>query len=89
MINKSTQQETSVRLRRIAGQIAGIEKMIEDGRYCIDIINQITAVEKALKQVSLLVMKRHVESCVAEAIKSGKSAAKIKELMETVERATS
>lgn len=88
MINQPTQKETSIRLKRIAGQIEGIKRMIEEGRYCIDIINQITAVEKALKQVSLLVMKRHVESCVSEAIKSGKSAAKIKELMETIEKAT-
>ena len=88
MINKPTQQETSIRLKRIAGQIEGIKKMIEAGRYCIDIINQVTAVKKALEQVSLLVMKRHVESCVSEAIKSGKSASKIKELMETIEKAT-
>ncbi len=88
MINKTTQQETGIRLKRIAGQIAGIDKMIEEGRYCIDIINQITAVKKALEQVSLLVMKRHVESCLSEAIKTGKSAPKIKELMETIEKAT-
>ena len=84
MLNAQTKQETLKRLRRIAGQIAGIERMVSDERYCIDIIHQVTAARRALDQVALGVMRRHVDSCVSEAIRSKQGAAKIEELMTTV-----
>ena len=84
MINAQTQQESLKRLRRINGQITGIERMVSDGRYCIDIIHQITAARRALDQVALGVMRRHVDSCVSDAIRSKQGTAKIEELMATV-----
>lgn len=84
MINAQTQQESLKRLRRINGQIAGIERMITEGRYCIDIIHQITAARRALDQVALGVMRRHVDSCVSDAIRSKQGTAKIEELMGTI-----
>lgn len=84
MINAQTQQDSLRRLRRISGQITGIERMVTDGRYCIDIIHQITAARRALDQVALGVMRRHVDSCVSEAIRSKQGAAKIEELMGTI-----
>ena len=84
MINAQTQQDSLTRLRRINGQIAGIERMVSDGRYCIDIIHQITAARRALDQVALGVMRRHVDSCVSDAIRSKQGTAKIEELMATV-----
>ena len=84
MLNAQTKQETLKRLRRVAGQVAGIERMVTDERYCIEIIHQITAARRALDQVALGVMRRHVDSCVSEAIRSKQGAAKIEELMATV-----
>ena len=84
MLNAQTKQETLKRLRRVAGQVAGIERMVTDERYCIEIIHQITAARRALDQVALGVMRRHVDSCVSEAIRSKQGATKIEELMATV-----
>lgn len=84
MINAQTQKDTLKRLRRVAGQIAGIERMVAKGRYCIDIIHQVTAARRALDQVALGVMRRHVDSCVSDAIRSKQGAAKIEELMGTI-----
>jgi len=84
MINATTQHETVKRLARIEGQIKGIQRMVQEGRYCIDVINQVTAVKKALEQVGLVVMRRHVDSCVSEAIRSKHGTAKVSELMSTI-----
>ncbi len=74
------------RLARIEGQVRGISKMLTEGRYCIDIINQITAVRRALERVGLEVMKRHVNSCVKSAILRGEGEKLTDELIETVDR---
>lgn len=84
MINPETKKEALLRLRKIEGQIRGIQKMVEKERYCIDIINQVTAAQRALDQVSLKVMQRHIESCVTDAIKSDGGGPIIEELMETI-----
>ncbi len=84
MINEETKKDVLPRLRKIEGQIKGIHKMIEKERYCIDIINQVTAAQRALDQVSLKVMQRHIESCVTDAIKSDESGPVVGELMETI-----
>ncbi len=86
MINLEVKEKALQRLKRIEGQIKGIQRMVDDERYCIDIVNQITAVKRALEQVALMVMKRHVESCVSEAIKMGNSTKKVDELMDTINR---
>ena len=84
MINEDVKKEALPRLKKIEGQIRGIQKMIEKERYCIDIINQVTAAQRALDQVGLRVMKRHIESCVTDAIKSDGGGPIIGELMETI-----
>ncbi|MFA6008633.1 MAG: metal-sensitive transcriptional regulator [Desulfobacteraceae bacterium] len=84
MINQEVKNESLLRLKKIEGQIRGIMKMVENDKYCIDIINQITAAEKALKGVSKIIMKRHVESCVATAISMGQGKEAIDELVETI-----
>lgn len=86
MVDRTTKEDASVRLRRIEGQVRGLQKMVAEERYCIDIINQVTAVAKALEQVGLIIMKRHVESCVASSIRANKTNGKIKELISTVEQ---
>jgi len=74
------------RLRRIEGQVRGITRMVQERRYCIDIIQQLTAVRRALDQVSLKVMKGHINGCVSGAIRQRDGAKKINELMETLNR---
>ena len=72
------------RLKRIEGQIRGITRMVEQRRYCIDIIQQLTAVRKALDQVSLNIMKGHINTCVSDSIQHRDGAQKINELMDTI-----
>ena len=59
------------RLSRIEGQVRGLSRMVEEGRYCIDILNQIQAIKAALKRVEEEVLKGHAAHCVARAINSG------------------
>ena len=60
------------RLRRIEGQIRGLQKMVEDDRYCADIITQIASVQEALRGVARNLMKNHLHHCAAKALTSGK-----------------
>ncbi len=86
MINEQVKKKSLSRLKRIEGQVKGVQRMVENEKYCIDIVNQVNAARRALDQVALMVMKRHVESCVAEAIKVGKQTKKIDELMDTINK---
>ncbi len=74
------------RLRRIEGQVRGIIRMIEERRYCIDVVQQLTAVRRALDEVSLHVMRGHINACVSNAIRRREGAAKIDELMQAIHR---
>ncbi|AEI14328.1 protein of unknown function DUF156 [Flexistipes sinusarabici DSM 4947] len=77
------------RLKRIEGQVKGIVRMVEQDKYCIDIINQISAVKGALNQVALLILQNHVESCVSEAVKNAdeqEKEEKIEEFIDTVKK---
>jgi DNA-binding FrmR family transcriptional regulator len=77
------------RLHRIEGQVRGIERMVEDDRYCIDILTQIAAVNTALESLALKMLDDHVRHCVAGALSSGDEAdarAKTEELLEAVQR---
>ena len=79
------------RLHRIEGQVRGIERMLEQDRYCIDILTQIAAVSTALEAVAMKILDEHVNHCVTGALASGdpKAAAqKSKELLEAVHRFT-
>ena len=65
-------KDLKVRLNRIIGQLNGITKMLDDNRYCGDILTQIAASESALQQVGYILLKSHMETCVSEDIKAGK-----------------
>ncbi|MBN1697001.1 MAG: metal-sensitive transcriptional regulator [Spirochaetales bacterium] len=71
MMNKRQSEEVITRLRKIEGQIRGIVKMIENERYCIDILSQTRAVVSAMRKVEDMVMYQHLHTCVAESMKSG------------------
>ncbi len=77
------------RLARIEGQVRGVSRMIEDDRYCIDILTQLGAVDTALEAVALKVLEEHVAHCVAAALASGDESdanQKAAELLEAVQR---
>ena len=73
------------RLRRIEGQVRGVARMVEEERYCIDILNQIQAVKAALERVEAEVLKSHAAHCVAHAIKSGNAKDQTQKFTELVE----
>jgi DNA-binding FrmR family transcriptional regulator len=77
------------RLHRIEGQVRGIERMVEDDRYCIDILTQIAAATTALESVAFGILDGHVAHCVSDALSSGDAdvaAEKSRELLEAVHR---
>ena len=77
------------RLKRIEGQVRGVAKMVEEDRYCIDILHQIAAIKSALAKVETQVLKDHAACCVAEAIASGdegEQREKFEELVELFEK---
>ena len=74
------------RLRRIEGQVRGIQKMVEDDRYCIDVLTQLNATTAALDSVALRLLADHTEHCVTEAIRSGGGREKVLELNDAVAR---
>lgn len=75
------------RMKKIEGQARGIHQMIEDDRYCIDIVQQLTALSAAVDEVSLLILQDHIEGCVTDAIREQRGEHHIKELMATIKKA--
>jgi DNA-binding FrmR family transcriptional regulator len=71
MTTVTTHREQINRLRRIEGQIRGVQRMIEGERYCIDILNQLQAVEAAVKRVEANILRKHLQGCVAAAYQTG------------------
>ena len=89
-MQKAIKESCKKRLGRIEGQVRGLSKMVEEDRYCIDIVTQISAVRAALRRVEEEVLKDHVSHCVEHAIASGDKAdqrRKIAELMDVIGRA--
>lgn len=85
-----TKAKVTKRLQRIEGQVRGLTRMVEEGRYCIDIVTQISAVRAALRRVEEEVLREHVAHCVEGAIASGNredQRQKIAELMDVLGRA--
>ena len=85
----TTHEETLHRLRRIAGQVQGIQRMVDDKHYCIDILTQIQAARSALRAVELQILKKHVDHCVRDAFASGSPAEadrKMDELLQVIKK---
>lgn len=88
-MDADTKQKVLARLRRAGGQIDGVTRMVEDGRYCMDLLTQIAAAQAALGKAAEMVLEQHIESCVTEAFASGeedKRREKIDELMDVFSR---
>ncbi len=77
-----------VRLRRIEGQVRGLQRMVEQDKYCIDILTQVSAVTRALQSVALGLLDEHLSHCVTEALAEGgdTAAVKVREASEAVAR---
>ncbi|HEU5422293.1 MAG TPA: metal-sensitive transcriptional regulator [Nitrolancea sp.] len=75
------------RLRRIEGQVRGIQRMVEEGRYCIDIVTQLQAVQAAADKVAQEVLEQHIRGCVTNAIREENGDAAIEELMNVLGKA--
>ncbi|MCG6986598.1 MAG: metal-sensitive transcriptional regulator [Gemmatimonadetes bacterium] len=84
MADKTT-EDILRRLKSVEGHVRGIERMVDEGVYCVDIVNQIVAVQRALKKVSGLVLDRHLHSCVTTAIKSDDDESRERVLTELME----
>ncbi|GIN64886.1 copper-sensing transcriptional repressor CsoR [Bacillus sonorensis] len=89
MLNpKSSKEKEQItnRLKRIEGQVRGIQNMIENDRYCVDILVQISAVQAAMQKVAFSLLENHTHHCVADAIQSGKGEEAIEELLDVFKR---
>ncbi len=75
------------RMKKIEGQAKGIQRMFEEDRYCIDIVQQLSALCAATDEISLLVLQKHIEGCVAGAIRAEHGEEQIKELMGAIRKA--
>lgn len=74
------------RLRRIEGQVRGIARMVEEDKYCVDVLTQVAAARSALDQVGLRLLGDHIRGCVTEAVSAGEGEPKVAEVLEVVER---
>ncbi len=89
MLDEETKRKVDAALKRIAGQISGIQRMIDEERYCVDVLHQVSAVEGAIDRVGQLILGSHIDTCVATALESGNprtSRKKAQELKEVVGR---
>lgn len=86
MSNQMTTHEAElVRLRRIEGQIRGVQKMIEEKRYCVDILTQLTSIVGAVKSVEENILERHLKGCVHQSFTKGSKDDKARKIDEVVD----
>ena len=88
-MHDATKQAVALRLKRIEGQVRGLARMVEDDRYCIDIVTQLSAVRAALRRAEEEILADHATNCVEHAIASGNKAEqrrKVAELIDVISR---
>lgn len=86
-IKASDKQQIQNRLRRIEGQVRGLQRMVEEEAYCVEVLTQIASIVSASEKVALILLEDHIEHCVKEAIADGERAEdKVAELSAAVER---
>jgi CsoR family transcriptional regulator, copper-sensing transcriptional repressor len=88
-VDPQVKHAISTRLRRIEGQVRGLQKMVEDERYCADVLTQLSSVQEALRGTGRALMQNHLKHCASEAIRSGTPAqadAMVEELLELMYR---
>ena len=90
-MHDAAKSSVAARLKRIEGQVRGVLRMVEDDRYCVDVLTQINAVRAALHKVEEQILRDHVSHCVADAFASGdpvEQRHKVEELVDTIGRMT-
>jgi DNA-binding FrmR family transcriptional regulator len=75
------------RLKRLEGQARGVQRMLEEDRYCVEVVQQLNAISAAVDEVALIVLQNHIEGCVSEAIREGAGEERIQELIDVLRRA--
>ncbi len=88
-MNSDTKKKVEARLKRVAGQVAGIQRMVDSDRYCVDVLMQISAARAALAKVSKMLLESHIQTCVSAAFESADEddrSAKIQELVRVFEK---
>ena len=75
-----------IRLKRMEGQLRGIQRMVEDGKYCVDILIQLSSIIAASQKVGLIILEDHIRGCVSDAISKPKHDAAIQELVDVVQK---
>ncbi len=85
MIDEDHKKDVTTRLKKIEGQIRGIHRMVDENRYCIDILSQTRAVVAAIRKVEDLIMFQHLHSCVVDSMRSDNEADKNKKIDEIME----
>jgi len=85
-LDRDLGREIALRLRRIEGQVAGIQRMRDEDRCCVEVLDQLAAARAGLEAVALLLLERHVEECVQVAVQQGDAAAGVAELFAVVRR---
>lgn len=85
-VHRGDKADLSKRLNRIEGQVRGLNKMVEEDRYCIDILTQVAAVRSALDALALQLLEDHAHGCLQRAIRSGGGDEAVSELMDVVRR---
>jgi len=86
MLTDNEKGDLKRRLRKVSGQINGIDKMIDEGRYCIDILQQVLAAKAALNKIGLIILESHAKSCLVNAIKLDHGDKSIEELMNVIKQ---
>ncbi len=87
MLHEKLKLSIAHRLRRIEGQVVGVQKMVDEERYCVDILNQTAAIVSAIRGVENLIVEHHLDTCVSDAMRSGDADAqrrKISEVMDVI-----
>lgn len=79
-------EELVKRMNRITGQVQGVTRMVEEDRYCVDILNQINAIRAALEGVSMMLLEDHTRHCIHQAVEAGRGEAHIKELIQVLKK---
>jgi DNA-binding FrmR family transcriptional regulator len=85
-VHRGDKADLTRRLNRIEGQVRGLNKMVEEGRYCVDILTQVAAVRSALDALALQLLEDHSRGCLQDAIRSGNGESAVSELMDVVRR---
>jgi CsoR family transcriptional regulator, copper-sensing transcriptional repressor len=84
--NLTEQKDLMTRLNRIEGQVRGLKAMLEDERYCVDILTQVSAVQAALNGFSRVLLSHHIKTCVVDQIEAGNAEETVEELCKTIQK---